>query len=184
MLFRSLAILCATLVATSSAALADINMKIKDATLQTTYRFSGADLRVDKVETVVKGDSRPIAVKSGINEREDGYIMVTLSMQNPSASEDLCVPGPVLGFELKDGSQIDETNPPFAYVSPSLGEVPGNLHPKQRINLVYLFDRWSGQIPTKMFLKNNGGCEGNNRGLGYLRFQLPPSAVTALEPKA
>lgn len=184
MFARSFVITCALLIAASSAASADINMHIKDATLNTTYRFAGIDLRVDKIETVVKGDKRPIAIKSEIGDRDDGYIVVTLSMQNPTSSEELCVPGQALGFELKDGTQIDQTAPPFAYIAPSLADVPGKLHPKQRINVVYVFDRWNGQALTKMFVQRSSGCEGNNAGLGYLRFQLPPTAVTALEPQA
>lgn len=183
MSLRPFVIMCAALVAVSSPASADINMNMKDAALQTTYRFAGIDLRVDKIETVPKGDARTIAVKSSIDKQDDGYIMVTVSMQNPSSSAELCIPGPFLGFELKDGSQIDENAPPFEYLSPSLADVPSKLHPKQRIEMVYVFDRWSGQPLTKMFFERNSGCEENNAGLGYLRFQLSPTDVTALAPQ-
>lgn len=183
MLTRSLFLTCAALVVVSSAALAEIDMHVKDAQLRTTYRFAGMDLRIDKIETVAKGDSRPIAVKSLINDRDDGYIMVSVSIQNSSPTEMRCVPGPNLGFELQDGSQIDENSPPFQYLVPSLAELPGKLHPKQRINLVYVIDRWTGSAPTKMFFKQNSGCEENNSGLGSLRFQLAPGAVTALPPQ-
>lgn len=183
-IFNVLTLVVATVLSVSFPASADVNMTIADAHVAQQLRFAGLDVRVDKIESVSKGDKRPASVKTSIADETTGYIMVTVSMQNPSAAEPRSVPGILLGFELADGSQIDETGAAGEYIVPNFVDTPRQLHPKQRIDLMYVVSAWSGSAPTKMFFKLNGADDSNQSGLGYLRFQLAPGAVTNLAPQS
>lgn len=179
-----LALALTTLLVTPPPARAEMNMAVADAQLTQQIRFAGLDWRVDKIESVAKGDARPASVKTQIDQESTGYFMITVSMQNPSATESRSVPGLLFGFELADGSQIDEGGPAGQYIVPSFAEIPGSLHAKQRVNVTYVISSWSGSAPTKMFVKVNSADDSNQSGRGYLRFQLAPGSVAILAPQS
>jgi len=156
--------------------------KLTDKPLNTYFNFAGMRTRVDKIETVAQPDGRAILQKAGGPNGTNGYIIVTVDMQNPSGDKAIGIPGVNLGFELADGSQIDEEAPNGAFIAPSLNDPPDTLHPKQHVQLVYVITNWNGQPITKMFLKCNSGTEDNNAGFRYVRFQVPKSFVTPLQP--
>lgn len=157
------------------------NPNITDLPLNKYVNFAGVLTRIDKIETVAQGDGRPILQKAG-GPDERGYIIVTVTMQNPSSKDDLSVPGNMLGFELADGSQIDETGADAFVLVPSLNDPPDTLHPKQHIQVAYLLKNWNGSPITKMFLRKNSGNEYNDAGYLYGRFQIPQGYVKALDP--
>ncbi len=155
-----------------------------DQQLNTYINFAGLRTRIDKIETVKSPDGRPILQKAGGTPDGTGYIMVTVSLQNPSATDLIGIPGNLLGFELADGTQIDEVGPDGFYILPSLNDSPDSLHPKQHIQVVYVKTNWNGQDITKMFLKVNSGGSENDTGYKYARFQIPKGYVTQLDPVA
>src|SRR5579884_829140 len=142
---------------TSCLALAEGIDKLTDKPLNTYVNFAGIETRIDKIETVASADGRPILQKAGGTNSGTGYIIVTVSMQNPSASNSIAIPGVSLGFELADGSQIDEAAPAGSYLVPSLSDLPDTLHPKQHVTVSYVVTNWNGQVLTKMFLKCSSG---------------------------
>ena len=156
--------------------------KLTDQPLNTYINFAGIRTRIDKIETVKSADGRPILAKSNGTAEGTGYIMVTVSLQNPSAGQDLAIPGNNLGFELVDGSQMDETGSDGYFLVPSLSDPPEMLHAKQHIQVVYVRTGWNGQDITKMFLKKNSGGGENDAGYTYARFQIPKGYVTQLDP--
>ena len=158
--------------------------KLTDQPLNTYINFAGIRTRIDKIETVKSSDGRPILAKSNGTAEGTGYIMVTVTLQNPSASQDLDIPGNNLGFELFDGSQMDEALSDGYFLVPSLSDPPETLHSKQHIQVVYVRTGWNGQDITKMFLKKNSGGSGNDTGYTYARFQIPKGYVTQLDPVA
>jgi hypothetical protein len=91
--------------------------------------FAGLRVRVDKIETVAKVDGRPIVAKAQLAGSDGGYIMVTCSVQNPSSSEDVPFGENRLGFELVDGTQVDEAEPAATFIAPGLNDAPSTLHP-------------------------------------------------------
>ncbi|MDP9024093.1 MAG: hypothetical protein M3N13_01795 [Candidatus Eremiobacteraeota bacterium] len=179
-----LALAVTTLLVSPPPARAEMNMAVADAQLAHQVRLGGLDWRVDKIESVAKGDARAAAVKTQIDQESTGYLMLSVSMQNPSASDSRSVPGLRFGFELTDGSQIDEGGASGEYIVPSFAAIPGQLHPKQRINVMYVISGWSGSAPTKMFVKVNSADDSNQSGRGYLRFQLAPGSVAILAPQS
>jgi hypothetical protein len=163
-------------------ALADAIDKLTDKPLNTYVNFAGIRTRIDKIETVQSADGRPILQKAGGTNDGTGYIVVTVSMQNPSDEKTIAIPGAAFGFELADGSQIDEQAPNGSFLMPSLNDLPDALHPKQHVTLAYVITNWNGQPITKMFLKCSAGTEDNNTGFRYLRFQIPKGYVKQLDP--
>jgi hypothetical protein len=157
---------------------------LTDQQLNTYINFAGLRTRIDKIETVKSADGRPVLAKSNGTADGTGYIMVTVTFQNPSASQEVGVPGNDIGFELADGSQIDEAGADGFFLVPSLTDPPGTLHPKQHIQVVYVKTNWNGQDITKMFLKKNSGGSENDAGYTYARFQIPKGYVTQLDPVA
>jgi hypothetical protein len=141
--------------------------------------FAGLRVRVDKIETVAKVDGRPIVAKAQLAGSDGGYIMVTCSVQNPSSSEDVPFGENRLGFELVDGTQVDEAEPAATFIAPGLNDAPSTLHPKQHVQIVFVVSAWNGQPLTKMFLHNmNEDAAGHTN----LRFQIRPGYVKALDP--
>jgi hypothetical protein len=155
---------------------------LTDQPLNKYINFAGLRTRIDKIETVKSPDGRPILQKAGGTADGTGYIMVTVTLQNPSASDTIGIPGNLLGFELADGTQIDEIGPDGYFILPSLNDPPDSLHPKQHIQIVYVKTNWNGQDITKMFLKKNSGGGENDTGYTYARFQIPKGYVTQLDP--
>lgn len=171
-------------VAPAFAATAPTVNALTTQTLNKYFDFAGLRYRVDKIETVSTADARPIYVKAvGNSNPGKGYILVTMSIQNPSDTDDTDVTSNWLGFELGDGSQIDEGSPTGMYLASSLNDPPGSLHPKQHIQIVYIVTDWNGQPLTKMFMRNNGGTELNEPGYHHVRFMVPKGYVSELAPK-
>lgn len=160
---------------------ADGITSIKDQQLNTYFNFAGVRFRIDKIETASHGDGRPIVQKAGDTPEGTGYIIVSVSLQNASGSNDISIPSPTFGFELADGSQIDERSAEGYTLVPSLTDPPDSLHPKQHVDVAYVFSNWNGQPITKMFVKNNGGTEDNNAGYLYVRFMVPKNYVQPLQ---
>lgn len=170
------------IIAAPLPTLADGIDKLTDKPLNQYVNFAGMRTRIDKIETVANGDGRPILQKAGGTNDGTGYIVVTVSMQNPSDSKSITIPGANFGFELADGTQIDEAGASGYFILPSLNEPPDALHPKQHVTLAYVITNWNGQPITKMFVKNNSGTDDNNTGYRYLRFQIPKDYVQVLSP--
>jgi len=154
---------------------------IKDEPLGKYFFFAGVNARVDAIQTNTKKDSNPV-LKSAADIAEDkGYIVVKVTMQNPSASMDRGVPGNLFGFELQDETQISETGADAFYSGQSLTDPAiDTLHPKQTVQFTYVFGGWSGSAITKMFMKKNSGGDENSVGVQYARFQIPPNYVQTL----
>jgi hypothetical protein len=163
-------------------ALAAGNANLTDQPLNTYVNFAGVRTRIDSIETVKSADGRPILEKAGGTAEGTGYIMVTVTFQNPSASQTIDIPGNEFGFELFDGTQMDENLANGFFLLPSLKDVPDTLHPKQHIQAVYVITGWSGQDITKMFMRKNSGGFENDAGFLYARFQIPKGYVKALDP--
>jgi hypothetical protein len=158
--------------------------KLTTVPLGKYFPFAGMNVRVDKVETVEHGDGRKILDRiSGGFDRAKGYILITLSVQNPSDSDDIDMPSTQVGFELADGTQIDEAGPAGSFIAASLKDAPNSLHPKQHVQIVYALTEWNGEAPTKMFFHVNGGTAGNDAGYQYVRLQFPKDYVKALAPQ-
>ncbi len=148
------------------------------------FPFAGMNVRVDKIETVAHADGRKLVDKiPGGFDHDKGYIMVTVTVQNPSDSDAIDMPQSEIGFELADGSQIEEGSPAGTFLASSYNDAPVTLHPKQHVQVVYALTEWSGQPLTKMFLHSGGGTELNDAGYLYVRFQLPQDYVKALAPQ-
>jgi hypothetical protein len=158
--------------------------KLTTVPLGKYFPFAGMSVRVDKVETVERGDGRKILDRiSGGFDRAKGYILITLSVQNPSDSDDIDMPSTQVGFELADGTQIDEAGPAGSFIAASLKDAPNSLHPKQHVQIVYALTEWNGEAPTKMFFHVNGGTAGNDAGYQYVRLQFPKDYVKVLAPQ-
>lgn len=148
------------------------------------FPFAGMNVRVDSVETVERGDSRKIVEKiPGGFDHNKGYIMVTATVQNPSDSNSIDFPSLWIGFELEDGTQIEEASPAGTFLATSLRDAPSSLHPKQHVAVVFALVEWDGSAPTKMFFRENGGTEGNDAGYQYVRFQFPKDYVKVRAPQ-
>jgi hypothetical protein len=158
--------------------------KLTTVPLGKYFPFAGMNVRVDKVETVEHADGRKIVDKiSGGFDRGKGYILVTLSVQNPGDSDDIDMPSTWVGFELADGTQIEEASPAGAFIASSLNDPPNSLHPKQHVQLVFALTDWNGEAPTKMFLFKNGGTGGNDAGYQHVRLLFPKDYVKVLAPQ-
>ena len=158
--------------------------KLTDVPLGKYFAFAGINVRVDKIETVERADGRKLIDKiSGGFDHDKGYIMVTVTVQNPSDSDSIDMPSTAIGFELADGTQIEEASPAGTFLASSFNDAPVSLHPKQHVQVVYALTEWNGQAPTKMFFHTNGGTELNDAGYQYVRFQLPKDYVKTLAPQ-
>jgi hypothetical protein len=158
--------------------------KLTDVPLNKYFPFAGMNVRVDKIETVAHADGRKILESvSGGFDHDKGYIMVTVTFQNPSDSESIDMPSTWIGFELADGSQIEEASPAGPFLTARYTVAPNSLHPKQHAQVVYVITDWNGQAPTKMFLFVNGGTAANDTGYQHVRLQLPKDYVQVLPPQ-
>jgi len=155
---------------------------LKDEPLGKYFFYSGLNVRIDAIQTNTKKDSNPVLKGAQDIADDKGYIVVKETMQNPSSSEDRGVPGNLFGFELQDGTQMDETAADAFYAGDSLIDPPGSLHPKQTMQFTYVFGAWNGSAITKMFMKKNSGGTENDAGVTYARFQIPANYVQAISP--
>lgn len=153
-----------------------------DKPLGKYFFYAGMNVRIDAIQTNTKKDNNTVLKGAQDIADDKGYIVIRVSMQNPSASDDRAVPGNVFGFELQDGTQMDEAGADAWYAGQGLVDPPGSLHPKQTVELTYVFGGWNGSPITKMFMKKNSGGDENSAGAQYVRFQIPANYVQALTP--
>jgi hypothetical protein len=149
------------------------------------FLYGGLNVRVDSIQTLVKQDKNPVLQSvNGANDPDKGYVIVHLSIQNPSSADDRPVQGNRLSFELQDGTQMDFTDPAAVYVGTSFAAPPNSLHPKQTMQFTYVILNWPHSPITKMFMKCVS-CDDEapgNLGAQYVLFAIEPGYVTELAP--
>src|ERR1700736_4986845 len=116
---------------------------IKDEQVGKYFLFAGLNTRVDRIETVAKPDGNPVLQNIGdwgAYEHSDtqGYLLVHMTSQNPSSSEDRGVNAGncayYIGYELADGSQRNtDRGPDRVLMGKNNIEVQDGLqlHPKE-----------------------------------------------------
>ena len=172
-----------TIMATAMAALplvsaADDTMVTKN--LNTYFLYAGLNTRIDSIEVSKTHVDSPALKDMGENGDEPGFVVIHMTVQNPSGSEDRSIPGNVWGWETADGAQRDMSAADHEYAGASYVDEPSSLHPKQTIKLAYVFS-WNGQPLTKLFLKRNSGDGSNDSGAQYVRFELKPDDLKPLQ---
>lgn len=147
---------------------------IKNAPLHKYFMAGAVRLRIDKIETYPGSDVTKVPVIAGQGMSGPGFIVVTATVQNPSNSNEMGIPHMEVGFELKDGSQMNEYTPDATNLPGSKIAAPTSLHPKQHVRFSWVISGWTGSPPTKLLLKvwNQSGYPGY-----WFRVQLPPKAV-------
>ncbi|MHB8147230.1 MAG: hypothetical protein ACYDGM_08245 [Vulcanimicrobiaceae bacterium] len=147
---------------------------ITNAPLHKYFKAGVIQLRIDKIETYPGSAAQTVPVIAGQGLSGPGFVVVTATDQNPSSTDDTQVPHMEVGFELKDGSQMNEGTPDETNLPGSKVPAPTSLHPKQHMEFSWVISGWTGQPPTKMFLKvwNQSGYPGY-----WFRIQLHPKDV-------
>jgi hypothetical protein len=149
---------------------------IKNAPLHKYFTAGIIRLRIDKIETYPGSAAATVPVIAGQGLSGPGFVVVTVTAQNPSGSDDISVPHMEVGFELKDGSQMNEETPDATNIPGSKVAAPTGLHPKQHEQFSWVISGWTGAAPTKLLLKvwDQSGYPGY-----WYRIQLQPNDVTA-----
>ncbi|MHB8141209.1 MAG: hypothetical protein ACYDA5_06360 [Vulcanimicrobiaceae bacterium] len=147
---------------------------IKNAPLHKYFMAGTVRLRIDKVETYPGSAAQSVPVIAGQGLSGPGFVVVTATAQNPSGTGETTIPHMEVGFELKDGSQMNEYTPDAMNLPGSKVPAPTNLHPKQHVRFSWVISNWTGQPPTKMFLKvwDQSGYPGY-----WFRIQLRPKDI-------
>jgi hypothetical protein len=143
-----------------------------------TLVFTGYDLKIVSIQTVATLDNRPMLSK--MNDCSTPYVMVVVSLQNASSTQELNTPALTFNFELADGSNLTGPQGDGVFLYPSLGRAPDTFHPKDHKSIIYLTCNWNGQAITKLFLTNNGSS--GDTGYANVRFLMPPGFVKAVDP--
>lgn len=151
-----------------------------DKPLGKTFLFAGVNVRIDSIEIANSKVDNPALKDMDTNNDAPGYVVIRVTMQNPTSGQDRSVPGITWGWEASDGTQRDMGGADQQYAGKSLIEVPGTLHPKQTIQLTYVIGAYNNSPLTKLFMKRNSGDENSDTGSQYVRFQLKPSDVKQL----
>lgn len=167
-----------SLLAAAEAAEAALVTTMVTKPITSSLVFTGYVLKIVSIQTVATIDGRPMLAK--MNDCGTPYVMVVVSLQNNSASDELNTPALTFNFELADGSNLTGPQGDGAFLYPSLGTVPQTFHPKDHKTVIYLSCGWSGQAITKLFLTNNGSS--GNTGYANVRFLIPPGYVKAVAP--
>ncbi|MHB8461691.1 MAG: hypothetical protein ACYDA1_03495 [Vulcanimicrobiaceae bacterium] len=149
---------------------------IKNAPLHKYFTAGVIRLRIDKIETYPGTAAATVPVIMGQGLSGPGFVVVTVTAQNPSGSSDLSVPHMEVGFELKDGSQMNEGTPDETNIPGGKNPAPTSLHPKQHMQFSWVISGWTGAAPTKLLLKvwNASGYPGY-----WYRIPLQPKDVAA-----
>jgi hypothetical protein len=85
------------------------------------FLYGGPNVRVDSIQTLAQQDDNPVLKSiNGVNDSDKGFLIVHLSIQNPSSSDDRDVQGSDFSFEPQDGTQMNSTGPAAVYVGTSL----------------------------------------------------------------
>lgn len=126
---------------------------MQNAPLHRYFMAGAVRLRIDKIETYPGSDVTSVPVLAGQGMSGPGFIVVTATVQNPSSTDEIGIPHMEVGFELKDGSQMNEYAPDATNLPGSKVAAPTSLHPKQHLQFSWVISNWTGSPPTKMFLK-------------------------------
>lgn len=170
---RSLALLV-MLGVSALAVPAGAAIPVKDAKLGVYVRYSDANVRIDKIERVAHVDGAPLASEADVGDGTTGYLIFTLSVQNPTSAEIFMPAFNIVEF-LDDQSKIDsDTAGPF--VLSSKREAPGRLAPKESVKVrIVQFGIPADRTLTKFIFDPNNGTP-------QLRFQ-PTAADIATLPE-
>jgi hypothetical protein len=176
-------ILCSSLVAFVPAKAGDA---MKDEQVGKYFLFAGLNTRIDSIETVAKADGNPIISNIGdwgayAHSDTQGYLLVHMTSQNPSSSEDRGVSAGnctyYIGYELEDGSQRNtDRGPDRVVMGKNNIEVQDGLqlHPKETKEFTSVLLAWDGSPVTKLFMKVNDGCTGYPAyGVGAQYVRIP-----------
>jgi len=126
---------------------------ITNAPLHKYFAAGAVQLRIDKIQTYPGSSTTNVPVLAGQGLSGPGFVVVTATVQNPSGTDETAIPHMEVGFELKDGSQMNEGTPDATNLPGSKVAAPTSLHPKQHVQFSWVISDWTGSPPTKMFLK-------------------------------
>jgi hypothetical protein len=148
---------------------------ITNAPLHRYFMAGAVRLRIDKIETYPGSAVSSVPVLEGQGLSGSGFVVVTATAQNPSSSQEIAIPHMEVGFELKDGSQMNESAPDLMNLPGTRAAAPTSLHPKQHVQFSWVISDWTGSPPTKLLLKvwNDSGYPGF-----WYRILLRPSDVS------
>jgi hypothetical protein len=163
--FAALA-LCALLVPAAVGAQA----KIVDSKIGVYVKYGGANIRIDKIESVRHSDGNPILGGSGTSD-DNGYLIVSASVQNPGTAE-IFMPNFRTTLFLEDQSKVD-TDYRGPFVGAKTTEAPARLAPKESIRVRYVVPDWPGTRITKILLDPNDTTP-------LLRFQIDANTIVPL----
>ena len=163
--FAALA-LCALLVPAAVGA----QVKIVDSKIGVYVKYGGANVRIDKIESVRHIDGNPILGGSGTSD-DNGYLIVSASVQNPGTAE-IFMPNFRTILFLDDQSKVEgDYRGPF--VGAKTTEAPSRLAPKESIRVRYVVPDWPGTRITKILLDPNDMSP-------QLRFQIDANTIVPL----
>jgi hypothetical protein len=151
-----------------------------DKPLGVYFLYAGVNARIDSIEVSKTRTNNPALKDMEDDSNAQGAVVIQMTVQNPSSNKDIAIPGSAWGWELADGSQRDMGGADHEYAGKSLVDIPDSLHPKQTLQLTYVF-AWNGSPITKLFLKRGSGTEDNVAGAQYVRFQIKPSDIKQLQ---
>ena len=154
--------------------------KMIDKTPGTTFLFGGVNVRIDAIETASSKIDNPALKDEQENTDSPGFVVIRVTMQNPTSGQDRVVPGINWGWEAADGTQRDMGAADQEYSGASLVQLPGELHPKQTIHATYVIGAYNNSPLTKLFMKRNSGNEYSDTGAQYVRFVLKPADLKQL----
>jgi hypothetical protein len=161
-------------------AVAQADDKMVDKQLGKTFLFGGVNVRIDSIETASSKIDNPALKDMGDNNDAPGFVVIRVTMQNPTSGQDRVVPGINWGWEAADGTQRDMNGADQTYSGKSLVAVPDELHPKQTVQLTYVIGAYNNSALTKLFMKRNSGNEYSDTGAQYVRFDIKPADVKQL----
>lgn len=160
--------------------LAPADDKMVDKPLGVYFLYAGVNARIDSIEASKTRTNNPALKDMEDDADAPGAVVIHMTVQNPTSNQDISIPGSNWGWELEDGTQRDMGAADHEYAGKSLVDIPDSLHPKQTLQLTYVFD-WNGSALTKLFLKRNSGTESNGTGAQYVRFQIKPGDIKPLQ---
>lgn len=130
----------------------------KDAPLGAYFAYTTdkVNFRVDKIERVPHVDGAPIAKDADPGDGTQGYLILTLSVQN-AGSQEHTFPSIREVVLLDDQSQVEDTLA-GPYVGAGTADAPGSLQPKQTVKVrIALFGIPTDRTVTKIILDPNEG---------------------------
>lgn len=169
-MIRSLALLA--MLGVAALAVPAGAASIKDAKLGTYVRYGDANIRIDKIERVAHVDGAPLAADADTGDGTTGYLIFSLSVQNPKASE-IFMPDFHIAEFLDDQSKV-ESDVAGPFVGTGKRQAPGRLSPKESIKVrVVQFGIPADRTLTKLILDPSDTTP-------QLRFAVTAADVSAL----